>query len=180
AEQHSAAAAEDGTRSSPPNPTRTCSAEHSKRPSRVWSQADELVILRGLITYRTKRGVLPGSTQDIGKLHSYIRGQLSAKVSTTQLSDKVRRLKQKYQMLATRAKTGKEVFPTPHDHNIYQLAKKVWGTMSTAGEGGGSGYDNADAGESEEEQESEISASHYGKWQWDWDRCCECHCEREE
>uniref|UniRef100_A0A0D3H7K4 Glabrous enhancer-binding protein-like DBD domain-containing protein n=1 Tax=Oryza barthii TaxID=65489 RepID=A0A0D3H7K4_9ORYZ len=128
------------------------SAEHSKRPSRVWSQADELVILRGLITYRTKRGVLPGSTQDIGKLHSYIRGQLSAKVSTTQLSDKVRRLKQKYQMLATRAKTGKEVFPTPHDHNIYQLAKKVWGTMSTAGEGGGSGYDNADAGESEEEQ----------------------------
>uniref|UniRef100_A0A0E0M1X0 Glabrous enhancer-binding protein-like DBD domain-containing protein n=1 Tax=Oryza punctata TaxID=4537 RepID=A0A0E0M1X0_ORYPU len=128
------------------------SAEHSKRPSRVWSQADELIILRGLITYRGKRGMLPGSTQDIGKLHSYIRSQLSGKVSITQLSDKVRRLKQKYQLLATRAKTGREEFPTPHDHNIYQLAKKVWGTMSSAGEGGGSGYDNADAGESEEEQ----------------------------
>ncbi|KAF0898738.1 hypothetical protein E2562_009344 [Oryza meyeriana var. granulata] len=128
------------------------SAELLKRPSRVWSQADELVILRGLITYRAKRGVLPGSTQDIDKLHSYIRSQLSVKVSTTQLSDKVRRLKQKYQLLATRAKTGREDFPTPHDHNIYELAKKVWGTMSTAGDGGGSGYDNAEGGESEDER----------------------------
>uniref|UniRef100_A0A0D9XED4 Glabrous enhancer-binding protein-like DBD domain-containing protein n=1 Tax=Leersia perrieri TaxID=77586 RepID=A0A0D9XED4_9ORYZ len=80
---------------------RSAAAEHSKRPSRVWSQADELVILRGLITFRTKRGVLPCSTQDIDKLYGYIRGQLSATVSVTQLSDKVRRLKQKYQLLAT-------------------------------------------------------------------------------
>uniref|UniRef100_J3MY05 Glabrous enhancer-binding protein-like DBD domain-containing protein n=2 Tax=Oryza brachyantha TaxID=4533 RepID=J3MY05_ORYBR len=133
------------------------SADHSKRPSRVWSQADELVILRGLITYRAKRGVLPGSTQDIDKLHSYIRSQLSVKVSITQLSDKVRRLKQKYQLLATRAKTGREDFPTPHDQSIYEVAKKVWGTMSIAGDGGGSGYDNVDAGESEDERYGEES-----------------------
>ncbi|KAL5201338.1 hypothetical protein ABZP36_035692 [Zizania latifolia] len=128
------------------------SAEHTKRPSRVWSPGDELVILRGLITYRAKRGVLPGSTNDINRLHGYIRSQLSVKVSTTQLSDKVRRLKQKYQLLATRAKSGREDFPTPHDHSIYEVAKKVWSTMSVVGDGGGSGYDNAGGGESDGER----------------------------
>ncbi|KAM0855529.1 hypothetical protein ACQ4PT_049715 [Festuca glaucescens] len=120
-----------------------------KRPARLWSPDDELVILRGLATYRAKSGVLPGSTNDIGKLHGHIRAQLSVKVSTTQLSDKVRRLKQKYQLLATRAKNGRDQeLHTPHDRSIYEHAKKVWGTRG--GDGGGSGYDIAGDGDSEE------------------------------
>lgn len=107
-----------------------------KRPARLWSPDDELVILRGLATYRAKSGVLPGSTNDIGKLHGHIRAQLSVKVSTTQLSDKVRRLKQKYQLLATRARSGRDQeLHTPHDRSIYEHAKKVWGTRTgTAGD----------------------------------------------
>lgn len=127
--------------------------EQMKRPSRLWSPGDELVILRGLATYRAKSGVLPGSTNDIGKLHRHIRGQLSVKVSTTQLSDKVRRLKQKYQVLVTRAKNGRDQdFPTPHDHSIYEHAKKVWGAR--IGDGGGAGSENAGGGDSEEVQDS--------------------------
>jgi hypothetical protein len=103
-----------------------------KRPARLWSPDDELVILRGLATYRAKSGVLPGSTNDIGKLHGHIRAHLSVKVSTTQLSDKVRRLKQKYQLLATRARSGRDQeLHTPHDRSIYEHAKKVWGTRTT-------------------------------------------------
>ncbi|XP_020169455.1 uncharacterized protein [Aegilops tauschii subsp. strangulata] len=127
-----------------------------KRPSRLWSHGDELLILRGLATYRAKSGVLPGSTNDIGKLHSHIRAQLSVRVSTTQLSDKVRRLKQKYQLLATRAKNGREQeLHTPHDRSIYEHAKKVWGLVgSGGGDGGGSGYENYGGGDSDELQYS--------------------------
>ncbi|XP_062199835.1 STOREKEEPER protein-like [Phragmites australis] len=133
------------------------SVEQLKRPSRLWSPVDELVILRDLVAYRAKRGVLPASMHDIGKLHGLIRGQLSVKVTTTQLSDKVRRLKQKYHILAARAKNGRDPdLPTPHDHSVYELGKKIWGASADAGVGGsaGGGYENAGGGESEEEHES--------------------------
>ncbi|XP_047049440.1 STOREKEEPER protein-like [Lolium rigidum] len=121
-----------------------------KRPARLWSPDDELVILRGLATYRAKSGVLPGSTNDIGKLHGHIRAHLSVKVSTTQLSDKVRRLKQKYQLLATRAKNGRDQeLHTPHDRSIYEHAKKVWGTRT--GSTAGDDYDIA-AGDGDSEE----------------------------
>jgi hypothetical protein len=144
---------------SEPRPKRPRSAavtEQLKRPSRLWSQGDELVILRGLAAYRAKRGVLPGSAYDVSKFHGNIGSELSVKVTTTQLSDKVRRLKQKYHQLATRTKNGRDPdFPTPQDHSVYELGKKVWGPI--AGAGGGSAvvdYENAGSGDSQEEHQS--------------------------
>ena len=84
------------------------SVEQLKRPSRLWSLADELVILRGLATYRARRGFLPGSMHDIAKLQGHIQSELSVQVTPTQVSDKVRRLKQKYNLLASRAKNGRD------------------------------------------------------------------------
>jgi hypothetical protein len=133
--------------------------EQLKRPSRLWSPGDDLVILRGLATYRTKRGVLPGSMHDISKLHGNIDNELSVKVTTTQLSDKVRRLKQKYHQLATRTKKGKNGrdpdFPTAQDHSVYELGKKVWGGIAGAGgDGAVVEYENAGGGDIEEERQS--------------------------
>ncbi|RLN34606.1 uncharacterized protein C2845_PM03G36500 [Panicum miliaceum] len=141
------------------------SVEQLKRPSRLWSLADELVILRGLAAYRARRGVLPGSMHDIAKLQGLIQSELSVQVTPTQVSDKVRRLKQKYNQLTSRAKNGRDAdFPTPHDRSVYELGKRVWGpTASAAGDGyeivgagaGGESEDEREIGESDEDVESE-------------------------
>ncbi|NP_001144670.1 GLABROUS1 enhancer-binding protein-like [Zea mays] len=129
------------------------SVEHLKRPTRLWSLHDEIVILRGLATYRAKRGVLPGSTYDISKLHGRIRSELSVKVTTTQLGDKVRRLKQKYNLLASRGKSGRDPdLPSQHEQSVYEIGKKVWGgSANGGGSTGGDGYEIG--GDSEEEHE---------------------------
>lgn len=133
------------------------SVEQLKRPSRLWSPADELVILRGLAACRAKRGVLPGSMHDIAKFHGHIESELSVQVTVTQVSDKVRRLKQKYNLFASRAKNGRDPdLPTPHDQSVYELGKRVWGTTDIAGGGStaGDGYEiSGGGGESEEERE---------------------------
>ena len=108
--------------------------EYQKRPSRVWSPEDELTILNALIEYRAKEGRLPGSSQDTGKLHLQIYGRLTANASTTQLSDKVRRLKHKYKLQVKRAKNGRVPdLPTEHDRSVYELSKKVWRLKSLEG-----------------------------------------------
>ncbi|GJM98643.1 hypothetical protein PR202_ga15672 [Eleusine coracana subsp. coracana] len=173
---------------SEPRPKRPRSAavpaviEQLKRPSRLWSAGDELVILRGLADYRAKRGVLPGSMHDVSKLHRHIGNELSVKVTTTQLSDKVRRLKKKYLQLAARTKKGRDPdFPIPQDHSVYDLGKKVWGPMAGAGAGAGAStaiveYENSGSGDSDEEHQSEVEASHYGQWEWNsaWGYDYEC------
>ncbi|CAL4999274.1 unnamed protein product [Urochloa decumbens] len=120
----------------------------AKRPVRVWSPEDNVTILNALIKYRAKNGRLPASIKDTSKLYLQIFDRLTAKASTTQLSDKVRRLKHKYKLLFKRAKNGRAPdLPTEHDRNVYELSEKVWRMNSPEG---------GDA-ESDEEQETKES-----------------------
>ena len=137
---------------------RHSSPEQQKRPPRVWSPEDEITILFALIDYRAKKGRLPASIQDTSKVHSQISGQLTANASTTQLSDKIRRLKHKYKLLVARAKNGRDPdLPTEHERDVYQLSKKVWGFKSAGVLGGSRAYEDAGDAESNEEQEIEES-----------------------
>ncbi|CAD6224729.1 unnamed protein product [Miscanthus lutarioriparius] len=135
------------------------SVEQLKRQTRLWSLRDEIVILRGLATYRAKRGVLPGSMYDISKLHGHIQSELSVKVTPTQLSDKVRRLKQKYNLLSSRGKNGRDPgFPTQHEQSVYEISKKVWGASANGGGStGGDGYEIGGGGDGDSEEEHEIA-----------------------
>ncbi|PUZ51838.1 hypothetical protein GQ55_6G222500 [Panicum hallii var. hallii] len=137
---------------------RHSSPEQQKRPPRVWSPEDEITILSALVEYRAKKGRLPASIQDTGKVHSQISGQLTANASTTQLSDKIRRLKHKYKLLVTRAKNGRDPdLPTEHERDVYELSKKVWGFKSGGVLGGSRAFEDAGDAESNEEQEIEES-----------------------
>ncbi|KAF8769497.1 hypothetical protein HU200_006533 [Digitaria exilis] len=130
--------------------------EHQKRASRVWSPEDEVTILSALIEYRAKKGRLPGSFQDTNEMYFQIHGRLTANVSTTQLSDKVRRLKHKYKLLVNRAKSGRDPnLPMEHDRNVYELSKKVWSLKSLEG----SSRAHEDAGGAESNEEREIRES---------------------
>ena len=130
--------------------------EYHKRPSRVWSPEDELTILNALIEYRAKEGRLPGSSQDTGKLHLQIYGRLTANASTTQLSDKVRRLKHKYKLQVKRAKNGRVPdLPTEHDRSVYELSKKVWRLKSLEGRS----LAHEETGDAESNEEKGIKES---------------------
>ncbi|RLN05330.1 hypothetical protein C2845_PM13G19760 [Panicum miliaceum] len=137
------------------SPSERHTPEYQKRPSRVWSPEDELTILNALVEYRAKKGRLPASSQDTSKLHLQIYGQLTANASTTQLSDKVRRLKHKYKLQVKRAKNGRDPdLPTEHDRSVYELSKKVWRLKL---EGRSLAHDDTGDAESNEEQEIKES-----------------------
>lgn len=97
---------------------------------RLWSEDDEIVILKGMIDYKTeKNGENP--VADMGAFHEFIKKSLHVDVSRAQLVDKVRRLKKKYVNNASREKDGKDrSFSKSHEQKGYELSKLIWGSNS--------------------------------------------------
>ncbi|CAK9135455.1 unnamed protein product [Ilex paraguariensis] len=93
---------------------------------RLWSEDDEIVIVKGVIEYMAKKGADP--VADMIAFHEFIRKSLHVDVTKTQLSDKVRRLRKKYENNASKEEEGKERnFAKPHEQKLYELSKKIWG-----------------------------------------------------
>lgn len=102
---------------------------------RLWSEDDEIAILQGMVDYWSKKGADPYA--DMGAFHEFIKESLHVDVSKNQLTDKIRRLKKKYQNNVE--KNGEDaVFSRPHEYKSFELSKKIWG-----GAGSGSGVDDS-------------------------------------
>ncbi|KAI4322575.1 hypothetical protein L6164_022253 [Bauhinia variegata] len=101
---------------------------------RLWSEDDEIAILKGMIEFQSKKGVDPHA--DMGVFHEFIKKNLNADVSKNQLQDKIRRLKKKYQVNAEKGENGEDpVFSKPHEHKAFELSKKIWGPGAAAASG---------------------------------------------
>ncbi|KAL2245408.1 GLABROUS1 enhancer-binding protein-like [Sesamum indicum] len=109
-----------------PDTTEKKSTDDSKKLlfQRVWSEDDEIVILQGMIDYVTKKKSDP--VADLNAFHDFIKKNLHADMTRTQLQDKIRRLKRKYQNNKSKDKT----FSKPHEQKAYELSKKIWGNES--------------------------------------------------
>ncbi|XP_058220237.1 STOREKEEPER protein-like isoform X2 [Rhododendron vialii] len=113
------------------NPKKKAKVEEEEKKSggsvnRLWSEDDETVILKGMADFQSKKGADPSSLT--GEFHEFIRKSLSVEVSRSQLMDKVRRLKKKYEINAGKGEKGADpVFSKPHEHKCFELSKKVWG-----------------------------------------------------
>ncbi|XP_060198944.1 probable transcription factor At1g11510 [Lycium barbarum] len=93
---------------------------------RLWSEDDEIAILKGMIDYRSKKKADP--VADLSAFHEFIKKNLHVDVTKAQLQDKIRRLKKKYENNAGKEKKGKErIFSKPHEQKGYELSKKIWG-----------------------------------------------------
>ncbi|ONI15512.1 hypothetical protein PRUPE_3G046700 [Prunus persica] len=105
--------------------TKKAGGDDSKKLfQRIWSDDDEITILKGMIDYSTKKGADPYS--DMGAFHDFIKKSLKADVNKTQLQDKIRRIKKKYE---TNVAKGKKYNPVkPHEQKLFDLSKKVWGS----------------------------------------------------
>lgn len=104
--------------------------ETEKKPKqlfqRLWTEDDELAILKGMLDYYSKKGTDPSA--DMNAFHDFIKKSLHVDVTRNQLADKIRRLKKKYQNNASRGKEGEDpVFSKPHEHKAFELSKKIWG-----------------------------------------------------
>ncbi|KAK4439294.1 putative transcription factor [Sesamum alatum] len=93
---------------------------------RLWSEDDEIVILNGMIDYATKKKSDP--VADLNAFHDFIKKNLHVDVTRTQLQDKIRRLRRKYENNKSKEKEGKDrTFSKPHEQKAYELSKKIWG-----------------------------------------------------
>ncbi|EXC23160.1 hypothetical protein L484_018291 [Morus notabilis] len=103
--------------------------EDSKKSSgfaRVWSEDDEIAVLKGMTDYKAKKGADPYA--DMGAFHDFIKKSLNADVSKSQLVDKIRRLKKKYLNNAAKGENDEDpVFSKPHELLSFKLSKKIWG-----------------------------------------------------
>lgn len=107
-------------------PKKTLDDSKKQLFQRLWSEEDEIVILKGMTEYAAKKGAEPMA--DISAFHEFLKKSLHIDVSNAQLLDKVRRMKKKYENNVRKRKDGKDrTFSNPHEQNAYELSKKIWG-----------------------------------------------------
>lgn len=114
-------------------------AETSEKKSnlfqRLWSEEDEIAVLEGMIEYTSKKKADPVS--DLSAFHDFIKEKLHIDASRTQLQDKIRRLKKKYENNKSKEKEGEDkIFSKPHEHKSYDLSKRIWGNQNIKENGG--------------------------------------------
>ncbi|KAF3332917.1 Mediator-associated protein 1 [Carex littledalei] len=106
------------------------SSDESRRLfQRLWTDEEEIRILRGFLEFTSRRGTTFASHQyDTGPFYEEIKKQFTFDFSKNQLIEKLRRLKKKYRVCALRMQTaGKDFsFKSAHEQNIYDVARHIW------------------------------------------------------
>ncbi|KAJ9136285.1 hypothetical protein P3X46_033377 [Hevea brasiliensis] len=97
---------------------------------RLWSEDDEIAVLKGIIDFSEKKGVDPA--KDMSSFYDFIKKSLHFDVSLNQLKDKVSRLKKKFENHVSKGKMGEDkTFSKAHDQKSFDLSKKIWGSEAT-------------------------------------------------
>ncbi|EOA36119.1 hypothetical protein CARUB_v10011873mg [Capsella rubella] len=86
---------------------------------RVWTEDDEIAVLKGLMDYKNDTGL--------------VKKSVSFDVSKIQFMEKLRSLKKKYENNVGKAKNGEEPsFAKAHDRKTFELSKLAWGANGMA------------------------------------------------
>lgn len=96
---------------------------------RLWTDEDELVILKGFLEFVSQRGTIEASHQhDTGPFYEKIKTQLQLEFTKNQLIEKLRRMKKKFRNVVSRiANSGKDfAFKTPHEQATFEIARQIW------------------------------------------------------
>ncbi|XP_023002944.1 probable transcription factor At1g61730 [Cucurbita maxima] len=100
--------------------------ESKKLFQRLWSEDDEIAILKGMIDYSAKKGTDPAL--EMNSFHDFIKKSLHVDVTRAQLVDKIRRLRKKFRNNVDRGKKGADpTFSKAHEQKGFELSKKIWG-----------------------------------------------------
>jgi hypothetical protein len=126
-----------------------------RRPlfQRLWTDEDEIVILRAFAEFTAQRGTSFASHQyDTTPFYEDMRRRLNTGFTKNQLVEKIRRLKRKYRNCVERLRVAGAgfTFRSPHEQAIFEIARTIWrpasdkhGRDSDDEGGGGGGGGNA-------------------------------------
>ncbi|OEL33938.1 hypothetical protein BAE44_0005045 [Dichanthelium oligosanthes] len=132
----------------PPQPQTQPQGEDSRRLfQRLWTEEEELLILRGFHEFTARRGTTFASHQyDTGPFYEEIRRRLSFDFTKSQLIEKLRRLKKKYRVSAARvaAQGAAFAFRSAHEGAIYDVARHIWRPAFRRRDGAGGPADASD------------------------------------
>ncbi|KAJ6816372.1 heme-binding-like protein, chloroplastic [Iris pallida] len=98
---------------------------------RVWSLDDEIALLNGVLDFKNQTGSVPPSAgRKLGtEFSSFIKKYLHMDASEFQVSEKIGRLRKKYDNAASRSSLQ---FATPHDRTTFEISAKIWGEDTAA------------------------------------------------
>ncbi|KAL6657040.1 hypothetical protein ACP70R_004820 [Stipagrostis hirtigluma subsp. patula] len=121
-----------------------------RRPlfQRLWTEEDEIVILRGFAEFTAARGTAFASHQyDTDPFYEDMRRRLQLDFSKSQLVEKLRRLKRKYRNCVTRLRDSGASFSfrSPHEQAIFEIARNIWRPTNKHGRDPSADSDDEDA-----------------------------------
>ncbi|KAM0948396.1 putative transcription factor GeBP family [Dioscorea sansibarensis] len=95
---------------------------------RLFTDADEITILKGFREFVSQRGTTHASYQyDTGPFYDQIKEKLNLDFSKNQLVEKLRRLKKKYRTAVARIAAGRSSsFKSPHDREAFEISSQIW------------------------------------------------------
>ncbi|MCE3049475.1 hypothetical protein HAX54_044966 [Datura stramonium] len=96
----------------------------SKKPppfSKVWSDEDEISILRGIIKFKEETG--HDARQNMVEFRAFILESLNLQATLVQLREKVRRMREKYEKTSVGNGNGSR---TQHEVELFRLCEKIW------------------------------------------------------
>ncbi|PON87092.1 hypothetical protein TorRG33x02_170410 [Trema orientale] len=114
----------------------------AEKKKRVWTAEDEIELLQSFLDYTASRRTGPHQKTASNSFYSdRIKPELRLRFNKTQLVEKLRRLKRKYENNSTKMKgSGVDFrFRSPHEKGIFEISQKIW-----SGGGGGSVVDHED------------------------------------
>lgn len=115
-------------KSGPTTPAAAQEEGSKKLFQRVFSEDDEIEILKGMIEYRAKKKADP--MNDVDDFYGFIKKSVHADVNKGQMVDKVRRLRKKFQNAKKRKLTNL------HEIQAFELSKKIWESNVAADDAG--------------------------------------------
>ncbi|PWA61373.1 hypothetical protein CTI12_AA374490 [Artemisia annua] len=94
---------------------------------RLWSENDEIELLKGMISYIEINGKYPMT--DVTSFHEFVKGSLNIDVNNAQIIAKIKRLKAKFKNNVGRTETNGDVglMLNKHEMAMYDLSLKLWG-----------------------------------------------------
>ncbi|KAL9691227.1 hypothetical protein QQ045_011646 [Rhodiola kirilowii] len=98
--------------------------DYPKTPQRVFTEDDEIALLKALLNYSAEKSIYPINSTDF---HDFVKNSTDIDVTKKQLSHKISSMKSKYKNNATKKK---ETFGNDHDQSCYDISKKIWGNSS--------------------------------------------------
>jgi hypothetical protein len=99
---------------------------------RVFTEDDELTILKGLVDFKEEKGTDPLKYPT--DFYEEVKKSISFAVTLDQLKDKMRRLKTKFENKMKICKNGKiPTFSKPVEEEMFEYSKKIWGDTDENG-----------------------------------------------